>query len=92
MSEIRRLVAILVADVVCQPRLPVPTRSASSRACGVSDLMDPAIAAHHGGSLRAGVRGLQNPDPHSGYLPPVRPCQGSGPGSRPAATSVSRLR
>ena len=24
------------------------------------------------------------------YSPPVRPCQGSGPGSRPAATSASR--
>ena len=28
----------------------------------------------------------------SSYSLPVRPCQGSGPGSRPAATSASRPR
>jgi hypothetical protein len=28
----------------------------------------------------------------SSHSPPVRPCQGSGPGSRPAATSASRPR
>ena len=50
MSETRKIAAILVADVVGYSRLPGRTRSgplARLRALR-SDLIDPAIAAHHG--------------------------------------------
>ena len=50
MSETRKLVAILVADVVGYSRLAAADEDRTlSRLRGLrSDLIDPAIAAHHG--------------------------------------------
>jgi adenylate cyclase len=54
MSETRKLVAILVADVVGYSRLAGADEDRSlSRLRGLrSDLIDPAIAAHHGRILK----------------------------------------
>ena len=49
MSETRKLAAILVADVVGYSRLAGADEDRTGRLRGLrSDLIDPAIAAHHG--------------------------------------------
>jgi len=66
-------------------------------AFGFSDLSLAVIPAQAGiqgrvtgfGALDSRLRGNDRGEKGSQTLP-VRPCQGSGPGSRPAATSASR--
>ena len=49
MSETRKIAAILVADVVGYSRLAGADEDRTLRGCeAASDLIDPAIAAHHG--------------------------------------------
>ena len=49
MSETRKLAAILVSDVVGYSRLAGTDEDRTGRLRGLrSDLIDPAIAAHHG--------------------------------------------
>ena len=54
MSEIRKLAAILVADIVGYSRLAGADEDRTlARLRGLrSDLIDPAIAAHHGRSVK----------------------------------------
>jgi len=63
MSETRKLAAILVADVVGCSRLAGADEDRTlSRLRGLrSDLIDPAIAAHHGRSARAVGRAAAPP-------------------------------
>jgi class 3 adenylate cyclase len=73
MSETRKIAAILVADVVGYSRLPGTDEEgtfARLRALD-TDLIDPAVAAHHGRILAARMdQRITIPDAQSG-APPI---------------------
>ena len=75
----------------CSSRVPCPWKTLMRILLRVLGRRDPRDPPRHRCSLDR-VDPSAAPASPGGHSPPVRPCQGSGPGSRPAATSASRSR